>query len=577
MQPTQQVKSVNVRAAIDQRLSEALSACTGRNSPALVQPASKPEFGDYQANGIMAAAKRLKTNPRELATAVIDTVALDDIAEQLDIAGPGFINIFLSAEFLAARLAREQPLVSPAQHPYTAVVDYSSPNLAKEMHVGHIRSTIIGDAVAKVLECLGHNVIRQNHVGDWGTQFGMLITYLTETGANSQVLEDLEEFYRAAKQRFDADADFATRSRLAVVGLQGGQPELRRQWQRFIDISLNHCQALYGRLGVSLSREDVHAESAYNDDLPNVIESLREQGLLEESDGAQCVFLDEFKGKDDQPLPVIVQKSDGGYLYATTDLAAVRHRHNQLNAQRVLYFTDARQVLHFKQIFAVARKAGFADAAMSLEHHPFGNMLGKDGKPFKTRDGGVVKLAELLDEAEARAFDLVTQKNSELGEDERREIARVVGIGAVKYADLAKNRTSDYHFDWDQMLAFEGNTAPYLQYAYTRVQSVFRRGNIDVESLTGETAPSEPAERTLAVTLLRFQEVLEQVAADAYPHYLCTYLYELASQFMRFYEACPVLTAPGEVRDSRLHLCLRVAETLKNGLGLLGIETVERM
>ncbi|MCZ6618531.1 MAG: arginine--tRNA ligase [Gammaproteobacteria bacterium] len=568
---------MNVRTAIDQRIAAALSTCTGVDSPALVQPARKPEFGDYQANGVMAAAKRLKTNPVELAAQVIDTVALDDIAARLETAGPGFINIFLSAEFLATSLDRKQPLVIQVDDPYTVVVDYSSPNLAKEMHVGHIRSTIIGDALALVLERLGHKVIRKNHVGDWGTQFGMLITYLSETGENSEVLEDLEDFYRAAKTRFDADAAFATRSRLAVVGLQGGDPEIRSHWRRFIDISLNHCQALYGRLGVSLSREDVHAESAYNDDLPTVIELLRKQGLLETSDGAQCVFLEEFKGKNDLPLPVIVQKSDGGYLYATTDLAAVRHRRNELKAQRVLYFTDARQALHFKQIFAVARKAGFADPAMSLEHHPFGNMLGKDGKPFKTREGGVLKLAELLDEAETRAFELVSEKNPDLAEDERREIARVVGIGAVKYADLSKNRTSDYHFDWDQMLAFEGNTAPYLQYAYTRVQSVFRRGNIDVDSLTGEITPQEPDERTLAVKLLRFQEVLEQVAADAYPHYLCTYLYELASQFMRFYEACPVLSAPGETRVSRLLLCERVAETLKNGLGLLGIETVERM
>ncbi|MCZ6853866.1 MAG: arginine--tRNA ligase [Gammaproteobacteria bacterium] len=568
---------MNVRRTIDERIATALSACTGAVSAALVQPASKPEFGDYQANGVMAAAKRMKTNPRELAARVIDTVVLDDIAERLEIAGPGFINIFLSREFLANNLARDQPLLNPADNPYTAVIDYSSPNLAKEMHVGHIRSTIIGDAVARVLERLEHTVIRKNHVGDWGTQFGMLITYLSETGANSDALADLEEFYRAAKQQFDTDDAFATRSRLAVVAFQGGDPEIRGQWQRFIDISLNHCQALYARLGVSLRREDVHAESAYNDDLPNVIALLREQGMLEQSDGAQCVFLEEFKGKNDQPLPVIVQKSDGGYLYATTDLAAVRHRQNELNAQRVLYFTDRRQALHFKQIFAVARKAGFADSTMSLEHHPFGNMLGKDGKPFKTREGGVLKLADLLDEAEARAFELVSQKNPELTEDERREIARVVGIGAVKYADLSKNRTSDYHFDWDQMLAFEGNTAPYLQYAYTRVQSVFRRGNIDVNSITGKPEPIEPAERTLAVTLLRFQEVLEGVAADAYPHYLCSYLYELASQFMRFYEACPVLTAPEEIRAGRLQLCHRVADTLKDGLGLLGIETVERM
>ena len=567
---------MNVRALIGSRIESALTKASGSPSPALVQPASRPDFGDYQSNGMMAAAKRMGGNPRELATEVAALADLDDIAGQVEIAGPGFLNITLSNEFLGRALARPT-LVEPAQHTDTVVVDYSSPNLAKEMHVGHLRSTIIGDAVVRVLEALGHTVIRQNHVGDWGTQFGMLLTHMAEIGANSDQLADLEEFYRASKARFDREPEFAERSRGAVVKLQSGDPEARAQWSRFIEISLTHCQQVYDRLGVSLARNDVAPESSYNDALPVIVDELRNKELLEESDGALCVFLEEFQGRDGKPLPVIVRKSDGGYLYASTDLAALKHRWQSLGAERAMYFTDARQSLHFRQIFAVARAAGLVDPDMRLEHHPFGNMLGKDGKPFKTRDGGVIRLVELLDESEHRAFALVGEKNPELGEDERREIARVIGIGAVKYADLSKNRTSDYVFDWDQMLAFEGNTGPYLQYAYTRTKSVFRRGQIDPAGLSGEVVVTTAEEHGLAVTLVRLQEVLEQVAADGYPHFLCAYLYELATTFTRFYEACPILNAAGEIRNSRLLLCRGTAQTLRYGLGLLGIETVERM
>ncbi len=572
---------MNLRSLVAARLESALERALGTPAPAVVQPASKPEFGDYQANGIMGAAKRNRQNPRELAASVLALDPLSELADKAEIAGPGFINVTLADDFLAGHLNQRQPLVAPAAAAETVVVDYSSPNLAKEMHVGHLRSTIIGDALSRVLSALGHQVVRQNHVGDWGTQFGMLISYLNETGTDSELLSDLETFYREAKARFDDDPEFAERSRRAVVGLQAGDPEFRRQWQRFIDISLSHCQETYDRLGVMLTPEDVRAESAYNDDLPLVVRDLERHGLLELSEGARCVFLDpsvkEFRGKDGEPLPVIVQKRDGGYLYATTDLAAIRYRSGDLGADRVLYLTDARQALHFKQVFAVAQAAGFTRPGMRLEHHPFGAMLGKDGKPFRTRAGTVVKLTELLDEAEARAYDLVSAKSPELPEPERREIARVVGIGAVKYADLSKNRTSDYVFDWDQMLALEGNTAPYLMYAYTRIRSVFRRGEVDPGALSGAIRIQDPAEHWLAVQLLRLQETLEQVAEDGFPHLLCAYLFELASLFMRFYEACPILTAEGSLRDSRLLLCQRSADTLKTGLGLLGIETVERM
>lgn len=567
---------MNLKHLLDQRLSAALAAAAGAEAGAVVQPAARPEFGDYQANGVMGAAKRARSNPRELAQRVVDAADLDGIAARLEVAGPGFINITVDDAFLAAHLTTDG-MIEGAAAPQTVVVDYSSPNLAKEMHVGHLRSTIIGDSMARVLEALGHQVLRQNHVGDWGTQFGMLIAFLDETGSNSELLADLESFYRAAKARFDDDAAFADRARSMVVGLQRGDPDIRARWQRFIGISLSHCQAIYDRLGATLRPEHVMAESAYNDDLDAVIADLDAAGLLTESEGARCVFLDEFTGKDGAPLPLIVQKSDGGYLYATTDLAAVRHRARTLGADRVMYFTDARQALHFRQVFAVAERAGFGRAGMTLEHYPFGTMLGSDGKPFRTRAGEVVKLAELLDEAESRALAVVTAKNPELPEDERRAIARVVGIGAVKYADLSKNRTSDYVFDWEQMLSFDGNTAPYLQYAYTRIRSVFRRGGIDEAALEGEVVLTEPAEHALAVMLLRLQETLEQVAADGLPHYLCGYLYEVATLFMRFYEACPILNAEPAVRDSRLLLCRRTADTVRTGLNLLGIETVERM
>ncbi|MCZ6888624.1 MAG: arginine--tRNA ligase [Gammaproteobacteria bacterium] len=567
---------MNVRRLLSKRIADALCAAGAPDSPALVSSASKPEFGDYQANGVMGAAKRLKQDPRTLAQAVLAEAKFDDVVEHAEIAGPGFINLTLSHDFLNRQLEHiEVEQASPAE---TVVVDYSAPNLAKEMHVGHLRSTIIGDAIAKTLEGLGHRVIRQNHVGDWGTQFGQLVAHLTETGVTTDDLADLEVFYVEASQRFKQDPEFAQRARQIVVALQRGDGAVLDHWRKFIDISLSHCQGIYEKLGVSLRPEHTRGESAYNDDLANVVADLAKAGLLEESDGAPCVFMEEFKAKDGSPLPVIVQKSDGGYLYHTTDLAAIRYRCRTLKADRAIYFVDARQILHFKQLFAVARAAGFAPLQMRLEHEPFGAMLGRDGRPFQTRDGGVVKLAQLLTEARDRASKLVKSKNPGLNDPaEVANIARVVGIGAVKYADLSKNRTSDYVFDWDAMLSFDGNTAPYLQYAYARIQSLFRRGNVDIAALTGELVILEAPERRLAATLLKFQETLEQVAGDAMPHYLCTYLNEVASEFMRFYEHCPVLDADAGVRESRLRLCARTADVLKMGLGFLGIDTVDRM
>ncbi len=563
---------------------------------AVIAPSARAQFGDYQANGVMGAAKRMGTNPRQLAEKVVATAEpiLDDLAEKVEVAGPGFINIHLRTEWLCSELTARRDderlgLAAPAT-PQTVVVDYSAPNLAKEMHVGHLRSTIIGDSLARVLGFIGHKVIRQNHVGDWGTQFGMLMAALDSdfsamplkegqfTSLAGVHIKDMEEFYVEARKRFDSDPPFAKAAKEYVVRLQGGNEHCRELWKTVRDQSLWHCGEVYKKLGVRLRRMDVRGESSYNDDLPKVIEDLRNRNMLEESQGAQCVFLDEFKNKEGEPLPVIVQKTGGGYLYATTDLAAMRYRSGELHADRILYVTDARQSLHFQQVFAVARKAEFVGEGVSLEHVPFGTMMGDDGRPFKTRTGGTVKLMGLLDEAEQRAFAFVSERSPDLPEPERRQIARVVGIGAVKYADLSQNRSSDYVFSWDKMLSLEGNTAPYMQYAYARVQSIFRKGQTQAGELAGELRLAEPAERVLGLKLAQLPEAVETIARECLPNVLCGYLFELAGAFMGFYESCPVLKAETEsIRMSRLLLCELTARTIKTGLNLLGIETIEQM
>lgn len=568
---------MHIRSLLSQRIEAAFTAL-GLSGQALLQSASRPEFGDYQANGVMAAAKRAGKNPREVAQSVIDAIDLDGIASDLSVAGPGFINITLAPQFIANAATSPQPSADPQR----VVVDYSGPNLAKEMHVGHLRSTIIGDCIARVLESLGHTVIRQNHVGDWGTQFGMLLTFMAEQGAASDSLADLEHFYRQAKQRFDTDDDFQTRSRQAVVQLQSGDADMLVQWQKFIEISMSHCQSLYDRLGIDLSAADMDGESSYNDDLKNTIEHLDAQGLLTESDGAQCVFLDEFKNKEGEAQPIIVQKSDGGYLYSTSDLACLRRRIGDFKANRVLYFVDARQALHFKQVFAVADAAGISNPQVELVHMPFGTMLGKDNKPFKTREGALVKLSELLDEAISRASTLlqeraVQSKNPDIDDAELAALAEIIGIGAVKYADLSKNRTSDYVFDWDQMLSFDGNTAPYLQYAYSRTRSIFSRGDVDVAALPEHVVSEGEPERRLAVAIAGYQDLLEQVAQEGYPHQLCAYLYDLAGRFTQFYEQCPILSSDDAVKTRRLTLTKQTGDVLANGLTLLGIRVAERM
>jgi arginyl-tRNA synthetase len=552
-----------------------------------VTQSTKLEFGDYQINGAMAAAKLLKTNPRALAQQLLDQLDLTELAEKVEIAGPGFINVTLRKDWLATQL---QPAlldsrlgVSANTAPQKVVVDYSAPNLAKEMHVGHLRSTIIGDAVVRALEFWGDEVIRQNHMGDWGTQFGMLIAHLEDKLAAGVDLEavalaDLEDFYREAKKRFDDEAGFADKSRDYVVKLQSGDSHCQKLWQLFIDTSVKHSEEVYRALNVTLGLAHIKPESAYNPMLQPIVDALKASGLAVEDQGALVVFLQELADKEGNPSPFIIQKTGGGFLYATTDLAACQYRSHELQVDRIIIFTDARQALHFKQVELVARKAGLLRDETGYEHCPFGTMMGEDGKPFKTRTGGTVKLAELLEEAVVRAKAVVEQKSTELSADEIVEVARKVGIGAVKFADLSKNRTSDYIFSWDSMLSFEGATAPYLQYAYTRVRSILRRAEVAAD-FNATLVLSEVQEKQLALKTLQFEETLQQVMKDAQPNLLCNYLYELASLYMTFYEACPILkegTDPA-VRDSRLMLSIGVSRLLAQGLDLLGIEVMERM
>ena len=591
----------------------------------MVRPAGDARFGDYQCNAAMSLARTLKARPREIAERIVAQVqpALEELAESLEIAGPGFVNIRLKDEFLADYVreippppesepeaqARDRLGLSPVEDPQRVVVDYSSPNIAKQMHVGHLRSTIIGDVFTRVLSLEGHEVIRQNHVGDWGTQFGMLIEHyrdhpLPTPRTHEDVLQAIEDDYRAAQQRFKEDEQFAAAARLAVGRLQSGDPEARRVWQQICAISRLAFLEIYQRLNVLLDDGDICGESFYSDRLAPVVAELREKlgpgagprAELREDQGAQCIFLHDetgrpqFKNAEGEPLPMIVQKSDGAFLYATTDLAGLRYRIKELGARRLIYVTDARQRLHFQMLFAAARAVGWAGDDVTLEHVSFGSILGDNRRPLKTREGQNVRLRDLLDEAEKRAYELLEERDkgqeesgTSFSEDEKREIARRVGIAAVKYADLRSDRTSDYVFNWDKMLALQGNTAPYMIYAYARIRSIYRKaaerfGSPDVYAADVPLALAEPAERALALRLARLRETIDVVAADLEPHTLCGYLYDLASDFMRFYEACPVLQAPDEpTRLSRLRLCDLTARTLKLGLGLLGIETIERM
>ncbi|HEY7116236.1 MAG TPA: arginine--tRNA ligase [Tepidisphaeraceae bacterium] len=649
-----------ISSILDAKFRQAIRSAFDMDADPLVGPAQNEKFGDYQANAAMSLAKTVaeksgqKTNPRQVAEQVKSKLDLGDMASEISIAGPGFINVRLNPAWLSSLLAQagasERLGVEPTATPQTVVVDYSGPNIAKELHVGHLRSTIIGDAVVRVLDFQGHRVIKQNHIGDWGTQFGRVILAIwhlcmaerrgdpeypartakevlsavkqNDAVRRKQLIEEVarrqEEDYKSDPEgtqyfepfleRYHADLErllpayqlvgaveeapeaqqyivyerraprpLASVSKLVTSDLQKGvaanplsQQEVNA-WAGVRAATLESCQRIYDQLGVLLTRADEYGESRYNQMLPAVVDDLKHLGLATESEGAVAVFID-GPGKP----PLLIEKAGGeGYLYATTDLAAIRYRVSVLHAQRVIYLVDARQANHFNQVFATARKAGWADDAL-LEHASFGTMLGEDGKPFKTRSGDTVKLKDLLDEAEERALKLASEKNAQLSDQAKRAIAHAVGIGAVKYSDLSKDRTSDYVFSWDRALAMDGNTAPYLQYAHARIRSIFRKAG-DVQASSGQVRLESPLELALAKHLLRFGEVVELVARELKPHHLCNYLYELATRFSSFYENCPVLQSDEGTRASRLALCDLVARFLAKGLDLLGIEHPDQM
>lgn len=552
--------------------------------PSILRPASKPEFGHYQINGAMGAAKSLKMNPKELAEKIVSNLTVlkeEGIADSIEILGSGFINIFLSGNFLgqkAFETLSDERLGVKKQPKQTIPIDYPSANLAKEMHVGHLRASIIGDALNRVLRFLGHNAFSQDHVGDWGTQFGMLITYMLETekvGESQVALSDLEKFYRNAKIRFEESEEFAETARSYVVQLQSGDEKVLALWRRFVQVSQKHCLQVYKKLGLLVDETNFKGESSYNDDLQPTVDELVTKGIAVDSDGAKVVFLDETKDKEGNPTPFIIQKRDGGFLYSTTDLACIRYRVRKLKADRILYVVDVRQSLHFKELFATVHKAGFAPSSVKLEHVAFGTMMGKDGKPFKTREGNTIKLIDLLNEAVERATELVRQKNPTLSNEEIDKIATAVGISSIKYADLSKNRTSDYIFNWESMLSFEGNTAPYLQYAYTRIQSLLNKsGQSNVDNVIKAT---EQDEKNLLCLLLQFEDVIVSVAKDCMPHYLANYLFQLASSFSKFYEKYPILKEVDEIKNSRLQIARLTGRTLKQGMDLLGLEVLDKM
>ena len=580
-------------STIETRFDKALVAAFGdelSGTDPIIVPASNPRFGDYQSNVAMSLTKRLKQAPRNIAQQIIDRLDVADICQTPEIAGPGFINLTLKPAYLEGQLQGMQTDdrlgIAPVENPQKVAIDFSSPNIAKEMHVGHLRSTIIGDSIARVLEFQGHDVLRLNHVGDWGTQFGMLITYLTEaypdalTTADALDIGDLVAFYKKAKLRFDEDEAFKAASRDAVVKLQGGDEDTRKAWQLLCEQSRREFQKIYDGLDINLTER---GESFYNPLLPQIVEVLDELGLLVEDEGAKCVFLEGYTNREGKPQPLIIQKSNGGYNYATTDLAALRYRIAEDGATRLIYIVDAGQGTHFAQVFQVAKRAGWIPETVEAIHVPFGLVQGEDGKKLKTRAGETVRLQDLLDEAIVRAR---TDLEQRLEAEERTEteafisrVAEVVGLSSVKYADLSQNRTSNYVFSYDKMLALQGNTAPYLLYAYVRVQGISRRGEIDFANL-GENVKiglTEEAELTLAKHLLSLSEVLDTVAAELLPNRLCQYLFELSQKFNQFYEQCSVLKAEEPQRTSRLMLCDLSARTLKLGLSLLGIQVLERM
>lgn len=571
-----------LEALLSQRLASAFEAVAGvPASPAM----RRSEHADFQADGAMALSRTLRRSPRDIGVEVVERANLDDVCTSVEVSGPGFINLTVADPVLGRLLAtasREDRLdLPPASRPEVVTVDYSAPNVAKEMHVGHLRSTVIGDAVVRLLEWLGHTVVRENHIGEWGTPFGMLIEHLLDLGEAEATHElsmgDLDGFYKAARTKFDGDPGFKDRSRHRVVLLQSGDEATRRLWEVLVTESKKYFMAVYGRLDVRLTEADFIGESHYNDQLGTVMDELDALGLLRDSEGARCVFPEGFTNRDGEPLPLIVRKTDGGFGYGATDLATIRDRSVRQHATRLVYVVGLPQSQHLAMVFEAAREAGWLHPPARTQHVGFGSVLGPDRRPLQSRAGVSVKLVDLLDEAVARAGHLVDSRSAELDEPTRQAVARAVGIGAVKYADLSTQASRDYVFDYARMLSFDGNTAPYLQYAHARICSIFRRAGVEVPGDMESVLVSEPPERALAIELLSFGGVLQEVAESLEFHRLATYLYGLATTFTAFYERCPVLRAEPVVRDSRLVLCDLTARTLALGLDLLGIAAPNQM
>lgn len=584
----------SLAAVVRQRVADAITAALPEGeAPASVDPQlRRSDRADFQANGILGLAKQRKGNPRELGALVLEHLRDDDVIASHELSGPGFLNLTIADSAITNRVAARSAdprLGTPtAERPGTTVIDYSQPNVAKEMHVGHLRSTVIGDALTRILEFAGEKVVRRNHIGDWGTQFGMLVQYIAEhpdgqgaerdTDTDGPSMSRLNRIYRASRAKFDSDEEFTDRARKRLVALQVGDPQTLAVWQEMVEESKRYFGAVYARLDVLLEDADAVGESAYNPMLAQVCEDLENSGVAVRSEGALCVFFDDIKDPEGKPLPLIVQKSDGGYGYATTDLAAIRDRVDVLGADRMLYVVDARQALHFRMVFAAARRAGWLPDRVETLHLPFGTILGKDGKPFKTRSGDTVRLMDLLDEAVDRARAVVSEKSPQLDEAELEVRARQVGIGAVKYADLSTSRMRDYIFDADRMVALSGDTGTYLQYANARIQSILRKAPGDIAPTAHPEIALEPAERTLGLLLDEFGETLDQVAESYEPHQLCAYLHAVAAAFATFYEKCSVLKAPTqEVVENRLLFCRLAGQTLTVGMGLLGIAAPEQL
>ena len=572
--------------ALTEHVQHAMKAGLGAEfatADPVIRPANKKQTSaDLQVNAAMALAKKTGKKPSEVAQAIVDHLDAPDLVESVEIAGPGFLNVTLKSQWIAAAAASmvgDPKLGTQLPAPETISIDYSSPNAAKEMHVAHLRTTVVGDSLARTLEFLGHNVIRQNHLGDWGTAFGMLVEHLLEVGEGSDdaklLTTDPNAFYRAARAKFDSDADFATRARARVATLQGGDPESLRLWGEILDLTKGYLRRVYDELDITLTDDDIAGESSYNDELAEVCQTLEDKGIAVMSDGALCIFQDEFTGRDDKPVPLIIRKSDGGYGYATTDLATIRRRSLDFKSDRAIYVVGAPQNLHFRMVWAAADKAGWIKGTEPI-HIQIGNVVGTDGKILKTRSGDLVSLQSLVDAALERAGEVVAESRPELDEQTRATIAHQVGIAAIKYADLSVSHDSGYTFDLDRMVAFQGNTGPYLQYATARIRSIL--GKADAADPRGPIVLTEPAERELALKAVEFGAVVNQVGETLEPHKLAAYLFELATAFTSFYEACPVLKADDPaVRDSRLALCRLTLEVLTRGLSLLGIEAPEQM